>query len=291
MAAAGAAAVSLGVEEKILLARASTGPRSAEPGDQVLPQGKIGKASISRLICGGNLINGYAHSRDLAYVSDLMKHYFTDEKVIETLEICERNGIHTLVANNKAGENTVRILNKYRKKGGKIQWLAQVNPVPENIWENIRTAIDNGAVGAFIQGGIGDDWSRSHPELLAEAVAFIRQNGLIAGVAGHQIGVPEACEEAHVNVDFYFKTLNTAKYYCDEPEKTVGFMARIARPWIAYKVLGAGVVDPHDGFRYAFENGADFVCVGMFDFQVADDARIASQLLQGNLARKRPWAA
>jgi len=209
LATAGAAAASLGVEERILLASTSTGPKSPEPGDHVMPRGKIGKVSISRLIAGGNLINGYAHSRDLAYVSDLMKHYFTDGKVIETLAICERNGINTLVANNKDGENTVRILRKYRKEGGKIQWLAQVNPTPKDLWDNIQTAIDNGAVGAFIQGGIGDDWSRTHPDLLAETVAFIKKNGLIAGVAGHSLRVPQTCEEQRINVDFYFKTLNS----------------------------------------------------------------------------------
>jgi hypothetical protein len=77
---------------------------------------------------------------------------------------------------------------------------------------------------------------------------------------------------------------------CDEPDKAINFMAKVTRPWIAYKVLGAGVVDPNEGFKYAFGNGADFICVGMFDFQVADDARIASRMLKDGVSRKRPWA-
>ena len=278
----------MSLEEKTLLAKTSTGPVKPGLGSQSVPLGKIGNVYISRLICGGNLINGYAHSRELAYVSDLMKHYFTDEKIIELLQICERNGINTLVANNKPEENTIRVLGKYRKLGGKIQWLAQVNPVPEDIKTNIKTAIDNGAVGAFVQGGIGDDWSQSHPDLLAKAVAFIKQNGLIAGVAGHKTEVPVVCEERGVNPDFYFKTLNAVGYSCDNPEKTIAFMAKNTRPWIAYKVLGAGVVDPQVGFRHAFESGADFICVGMFDFQVSDDARIVSDLLKGGTSRRRP---
>jgi len=36
--------------------------------------GKIGRLSISRLICGGNLFSGFAHSGDLVYVSSLLKH-------------------------------------------------------------------------------------------------------------------------------------------------------------------------------------------------------------------------
>lgn len=286
---AGAGAAALSMEEKILLAKTSERPAPAPSGRGAVPRGKIGKVIITRLICGGNLINGYAHSRELTYVSDLMKHYFTDEKIIETLEICERNGINALVANNNPGENTVRVLNKHRKRGGKIQWLAQVNPLVNDLWSNIQTAVDNGAVGAFLQGGIGDDWARSRPDLIAEAVAFIKRNGLVAGVAGHELNVPRVCEEKDVGADFYVKTLNSVGYYSSSPAETVKFMEGVSKPWIAYKILGAGAVPPSEGFRYAFESGADFICVGMFDFQIADDVKIARQVLRSSLNRRRDW--
>ena len=61
--------------------------------------------------------------------------------------------------------------------------------------------------------------------------------------------------------------------------------------WIAFKTLAAGAIHPEVGFRYAFENGADFVCVGMYDFQVVDDVNIAIDVLSGDLERKRPWRA
>ena len=58
-----------------------------------LPKGKIGNHEISRLVMGGNLIGGWAHARDLIYVSSLFKAYNTDKKVFETLILAEKAGI------------------------------------------------------------------------------------------------------------------------------------------------------------------------------------------------------
>ncbi len=36
-------------------------------------------------------------------------------------------------------------------------------------------------------------------------------------------------------------------------------------------------------------HGADFVLAGMFDFEIAEDAKICSEAAQRNRQRERPW--
>lgn len=310
---ASVATVAMSVEEHRLLAHTTTRSPAATPvalSDRWF--GRIGAVKISRLICGGNLISGYAHSRDLTYVSTLLKHYFTDDRVMETWALCEAHGINTMIA-YPGDPHCIDVYGRYRAKSGKIQYIAQISPNPRALSAAVSGAVDAGAVGAFLVGNLGDAWVRTGAVgRIGEVVGLIKDAGLIAGVAGHELRTVQAVERAGVAPDFYVKTLHDQSYWskqqpqqeldvidnygidnywCREPEKVIGFMTGIARPWIAYKVLAAGAIAPKHGFKYAFQNGADFAAVGMFDFQVAADVAVANDVLTHAADRGRPWMA
>ncbi len=65
-------------------------------------------------------------------------------------------------------------------------------------------------------------------------------------------------------------------------------MNHLEEPWIAYKILAAGAIHPEKAFPHAFNSGADFICVGMYDFQIVEDCNIALDSL-ANINRVRPW--
>ena len=299
--AASAAAVAASFEECALLAAAPVIEASTSKPAAPLPMGKIGGLSVTRLISGGNLISGFAHSRDLIYVSPLLKHYFTDAKVMETLRLCEQHGINTAIL--RVDDDTIRILSAYRKEfNSKIQWIAQVKLPSSDPDLEIKRAIDHGAAAVYVHGGVSDEVAATgRLEPLARALEVGRQNRIPAGVAGHAVAVPIACEKAKLTPDFFMKTLNAKNYWSagpmprfdsvweETPRETIAFMNDVEQPWIAYKVLGAGAVHPRQGFAYAFENGADFVCVGMFDFQVAEDVQIAREAIARAKVRTRSW--
>ena len=125
----------------------------------------------------------------------------------------------------------------------------------------------------------------------------------MAGIGAHHIDTVKACVDAGFDPDFWMKTLHHHNYwsaenskwhdnmYCFDPDGTIEYMETLKQPWMAFKVMAAGAIHPKDAFRYAFENGADFICAGMYDFQIVEDINITNEILNGPLERKRDWMA
>jgi uncharacterized membrane protein YphA (DoxX/SURF4 family) len=283
-----------------------------------LPKGKIGDHEISRLVAGGNLVGGWAHARDLIYASSLFKAYNTEKKVYETLMLAERAGINTI----NIGFPTNALIAKYKKAtGSRIKVISQIHPDMKNedYFVNIDKAIDYGVDIVQIQGNQVDWLVRDHRiDVVGKMMDHIRKQGYVAGLAAHTVDALIACEEQGIIPDYYMKTMHHDKYwsahplenripyevdgknhldhnrfhnnmFCLFPDRTVDFVNRATVPVMGFKVLAAGAIRPEDGFNWAFENGADFICVGMFDFQIVDDVNITIDVLDNLSGRRRDW--
>ncbi len=263
-----------------------------------LPRGKIRTLSLSRMILGGNLIGGWAHARDLIYVDKLVRAYHHQDKIFQTFALAESCGVNTVLTNPLLCATMVN----YWRRGGRIQFISDCGG--QDLLQMVQKSIDHGASACYIQGGVADRLvAKGQFDLMAKALDLIRKNDLPAGIGGHKLQTIQASVDHGLKPDFWMKTLHHVNYWsaqtqpehdniwCDNPAETVAYMEKLPEPWIAFKTLAAGAIEPKIGFRHAFESGADFICVGMYDFQIVDDVNLALDTLNLKLARVREWRA
>jgi uncharacterized membrane protein YphA (DoxX/SURF4 family) len=281
-----------------------------------LPSGKLGDLTITRMVMGCNLIGGWSHARDLIYANTLFKAYNNERKIIETFYLAEQAGINTTFMVTQYYPT----FNKYKTiYHSNMQSICQAMLPDKDFFSDINTAINSKPTAIYIQGGEGDRYASAGKfDMLKKAVDYIKEHGYPAGVGAHSLETIKACEREGINADFYVKTFHHDNYWSAHPIEnreeysvigntspdhnrfhenmwdlfplqTIEYMKGVNKPWFAFKVLAAGAIEPKDGFRHAFENGADFICVGMFDFQVVDNVNTATEILGSLKPRERKW--
>lgn len=281
-----------------------------------LPSGKLGDLTVSRMVMGCNLIGGWSHARDLIYANTLFKAYNNERKIIETFYLAEQAGINTVFMVTQYYETFNKYKNIYNSN---MQSVCQAMLPDKDFFSDINMAIASNPTAIYIQGGEGDRYSKAGKfDMLKKAIDYIKSNGYQAGIGAHSLETIKSCEREGVNADFYVKTFHHDNYWSAHPIEnrveysvigegspdhnrfhenmwdlfplnTIEYMKQVNKPWFAFKVLAAGAIEPKDGFRYAFENGADFICVGMFDFQVVDNVNTATEILSTLGPRERQW--
>ncbi len=286
-----------------------------------MPVGKIGNLTLGRLISGSNLISMNMHARDLDYVRALAAHYNTEERIFMTLKHCEEYGINSAVLKNHNFKQ-FRLSKYWDEWGGKMKWLADVITTDINKYERLLVEhLELGASAAYLWGGSSDIWYHQNKKgNIIKAFEIMKKYDIPVGICAHRIEPIMFCEKEGIVPDFYMKTLHHDRYwsahpkanrrfmemyekdspnhaeyhdnmFCHNHEETVEFMQNVKVPWIAFKVLAAGAIGAKEGIKYAFESGADFICLGMFDFQVKQDVQITLKAVAESKNRKRPWIA
>lgn len=265
--------------------------------------GQIKNLKLSRMILGGNLIGGWAHARDLLYVDKLVKAYHNDWRVFRTFRMAEQCGVNTIITNPAL----MRVINDYwKKEGGKIQFISDCGH-KDGLIRGAQLSVESGASAVYTHGGVSDSWAeKGEAKKFEEALAAMRKLGVPAGIGAHRLETVKFCVEHGIVPDFWMKTLHRTNYwsarpeegfnkkdnvFCVDPDEVVAYMEKLEQPWIAFKILAAGALHPKDAFPFAFKSGADFICVGMYDFQLVEDVNLVNTVLDGKIERTRPWRA
>ena len=117
--------------------------------------GQQARFELSRLIAGGNLIGGWAHARDLIYVSKLVKTYHTDEKVMQTLALAEKCGINALITNPQLG----RVFHKFKQEFRSNMKFISDCGIALDFQKGIEMSLAAEADALYCQGEITDRWT------------------------------------------------------------------------------------------------------------------------------------
>lgn len=248
---------------------------------------------ISRLVLGANPFAGFSHQnreRDLE-----MRSWHTPERILETWDRAWKAGITAMVTNNQT-PHVVETLRGYLRDGGPLQWIAQLSPAGfPGMEAAIDDAIATGARAAFIHGGWVDRlYASGDTRSLEQWTRHARSAGLPIGVAGHS---PEAHDwvdrldlvDFHAVCFFNCGSVHNGKgerFSLPDAIAAAACCRRIAKPCLAYKIMGAGRIAPRMAFEYAFENikPGDAVNVGMHrgdrDDMVEYNARLVREILE-----------
>jgi hypothetical protein len=252
---------------------------------------------VTRLVLGANPFGGFSHqSKDR---SKEMVAYYTVDRIKETWARAEAAGINTFISNNET-PHVVQAVREYLAEGGKMNWIAQVTDHRrvQNMFDGIDQAVEMGCKAIYFHGGRVDRTYREEdPDTVSSWCNHARAAGVPVGVAGHDPRVHMWVDslgiaDFHAVCFFNCGSLHDGKghmFKLSDIHPAAECTQKIEKPCIAYKILGAGRIDPRMGFEYAFSKikDTDIVNVGMHrgdkDDMVEENAEMVREILSAAL--------
>lgn len=260
----------------------------------MLPTVKFCGIETTRLIIGANPFGGFSHQnreRDQEMVA-----YYTPDRIKETWARAWAAGIKTMITNNET-PHVIKTTAEYIAEGGPLQWIAQVSG---SNFPNMQSALDGaikiGCKAAYLHGGFVDGlYKKKDEKALREYIRHGQSKGIPMGVAGHHPDVHYWVDsldlvDFHVVCFFNCGSLHSGqghKFKLADVFPAAECTRKIEKPCIAYKIMGAGRIDPVMAFEFAFENikPGDVVNVGMHrgdkDNMVEENVALVRSILEG----------
>jgi len=272
-------------------------PAEAGAAAPLLPQVRLGRHSISRLICGANPFNAGSHLS--VFFNYELRRYYTPEQVLKTLCRCEEVGVN-------CWQSVLGNLEWHRRlvdQGSKMRFLALDTGEPQSIAELVR----GGTIGIAHHGEYTDRmFKKGSLEPVGDFLKRVRDAGVLAGVSTHMPAVVDAIESKGWEVDYYMTCVYERHRTAAELEKLLGqapipvgevylpldpprmfqAMRQTRRPCLAFKILAAGRLSERpawveQAFRETFAGikPSDAVIVGMYD-RVSDQPAQNAELVR-----------
>lgn len=278
---------------------------SSAAAQPLLPTVKFGKTDITRMIIGSNPFYGYSHFNRV--LDQHMREWYTQDRKLEVLRACERNGINTWQVhyNDQPWEDFKR----YRAEGGKMNLILLAD---FDLMKNLKLLPEVaklGPLGIAHHGGWTDNRFRSgEKQLVKDFVKAVKDTGVMAGVSTHNPGVLDTIESEGWEVDYYQTCLYRVSRTREEaraefgeapigeifmekdPERMCKMIRATKKPCLAFKIFGAGrtVTNPQQveqSFRFSLTNikPTDAIIVGMyprFKDEVTENAAMVRKVLK-----------
>jgi hypothetical protein len=258
-----------------------------------LPQIRLGRHSLSRLICGANPFNGGSHLS--IFFNKELRHYYTPERILKTLRRCQEVGINCFQSHMANAE----LFKRFTGEGGKMHLLV----VGSGDGSDIRPLAAAGSIGIAHHGELTDRfYKQGEIDRIHDYLKRVRDSGLLVGVSTHMPAVVDTIESKGWDVDYYMtcvyerhrsaaeleKLLGQAPipvgevYLPKDPPRMFKVMRQTKRPCLAFKILAAGRLSARaewveGAFRDTFAaiKPTDAIIVGIYDRytdQPAEDA-------------------
>jgi hypothetical protein len=261
---------------------------SAAAPAEPLPWIELGGARVSRLIAGSNPILGYSYAP--VKLNRHMADYFTVERTADFLLRCEQVGINTF--QGSVSPVVQGGLALARERGSRIQFILLASDFEKGI---PRTVLDMKPFAISHHGGVTDRLFRAerHGEV-RDFVKRVRDAGMLAGISMHHPDHLARIEDAGWENDFYMtcfyhltrtpeelkklvveptveQTTGSYLFFAGDPDRMTRRIRQVAKPCLAFKVLGAGRLCKtpqmlEKAFAYAYSNikPIDGVIAGMY---------------------------
>jgi hypothetical protein len=274
------------------------------PGAPPLPKVKFGNDQITRLIIGSNPFYGYSHfNRTL---DQLMRDWYTQDRKMQVLHACERQGINTWQVHYN--DQPIEDLKRYRAEGGRMHLILLADFELMKNPKLLPEAAKLGPLGIGHHGNRTDERFRNgEKQKVRDFLKMVRDAGVMVGLSTHNPAVIDTTESEDWDIDYYqaclYRVSRTAEearaqfgeapigetYMEKDPERMCKMIRQTRKPCLAFKLFGAGrsTNSPEAverAFRFAFANikPTDAVIVGMFPRvrdEVQENCALARRIL------------